>query len=159
MFRFVNVPILRGDKMRKSQKVFRFTNKQLCKNLMRFNNASLSEIQRKDIINKATNYGTSKTDNNTMYQLIKDTLIKDKPFKNIAPLGKQIEKASIENGYHTKKGKWVSTFRVCSNEEKIDFNGLGVKHQTHDERMRNKKTLKAYKNTIDNFHNISSQSD
>lgn len=145
----VNVPILRGDKMRKSQKVFRFTNKQLCKNLMRFNNASLSEIQRKDIINKATNFGTSKTDNETMYQLIKDTLIKDKPYKNMVHLGRQLEETE----------RFYKTVYICSNLEKVQYEGLGVKHQTHDERMRNKKTLKAYKNTIDNFHNISSQSD
>lgn len=159
MFRFVNVPILRGDKMRKSQKVYRFAKKQLCKNLMRFNNVSLSDLQTKDIINRATNHGTSKTDNNTMYQLIKDTLKEAKPFRNIAPLGKQLERASIESGYHNSKGKWVSTFYVTTNLPKIDFKGLGVKHQTHNERMRNKKTLKAYKKTIDNFHNISSQSD
>ena len=152
----VNVPILRGDKMRKSQKVFRFTNKQLCKNLMRFNNASLSEIQRKDIINKATNFGKSKTDNNTMYQLIKDTLIKekqirekDKPFRNMVHLGKQLEETE----------RFYKTVYICSNLEKVQYEGLGVKHQTHNERMRNKKTLKAYKNTIDNFHNISNQSD
>lgn len=149
MFRFVNVSILRGDKMRKSQKVFRFTNKQLCKNLMRFNNASLSEIQRKDIINKATNHGTSKTDNNTMYQLIKDTLIKDKPFRNMVHLGKQLEETE----------RFYKTVYICSNLEKVQYEGLGVKHQIHDERMRNKKTLKAYKKTIDNFHNISNQSD
>jgi len=137
----VNVPILRGDKMRKSQKVFRFTNKQLCKNLMRFNNASLSEIQRKDIINKATNFGTSKTDNNTMYQLIKDTLIKDKPYKNMVHLGKQLEETE----------RFYKTVYICSNLEKAQYEGLGVAHQTHDERMRGKKTLKAYKNTIDNF--------
>ena len=137
--------------MRKSQKVYRFAKKQLCKNLMRFNNVSLSDRQTKDIINTATNYGTNKTDNNTMYQLIKETLIKDKPFRNIAPLGKQLEKASIESGYYNSKGKWISTFYVTTNLPKIDFNGLGVKHQTHDERMRGKKTLKAYKNTIDNF--------
>ena len=152
----VNVPILRGDKMRKSQKVFRFTNKQLCKNLMRFNNASLSEIQRKDIINKATNFGKSKTDNNTMYQLIKDTLIKekqirekDKPFRNMVHLGKQLEETE----------RFYKTVYICSNLEKVQYEGLGVKHQTYNERMRNKKTLKAYKNTIDNFHNISNQSD
>ena len=137
--------------MRKSQKVYRFTNKQLCKNLMRFNDVSLSEIQRKDIINKATNYGTNKTDNNTIYQLIKDTLIEDKPFRNIAPLGKQIEKASIESGYHTKKGKWISTFRICSNLEKVQSEGLGIENQTNEERMTIKNELKYYKNTIDNF--------
>ncbi len=145
--------------MRKSQKCNRQASKIIDNQIMKFYNASLSDKQRKDIVNEATNYGTNKTDNNTIYQLIKDTLIEDKPFRNIAPLGKQIEKASIESGYHTKKGKWISTFRICSNEEKIDFEGLGVKHQTHNERMRNKKTLKAYKNTIDNFHNISNQSD
>lgn len=145
--------------MRKSQKCNRQASKIIDNQIMKFYNASLSDKQRKDIVNEATNYGTNKTDNNTIYQLIKDTLIEDKPFRNIAPLGKQIEKASIESGYHTKKGKWISTFRICSNEEKIDFEGLGVKHQTHNERMRNKKTLKAYRNTIDNFHNISNQSD
>jgi len=159
MFRFVNVSILKGDKMRKSQKCNRHASKIIDNQIMRFYNASLSDKQRKDIVNTATNYGTSKTDNNTIYQLIKDTLKEDKPFRNIAPLGKQLEKASIESGYYNSKGKWISTFYVTTNLPKIDFKGLGVKHQTHDERMRNKKTLKAYKNTIDNFHNISNQSD
>tara|TARA_R100000231_G_scaffold118381_1_gene88504 strand:+ start:84 stop:539 length:456 start_codon:yes stop_codon:yes gene_type:complete len=137
----VNVPILRGDKMRKSQKVYRFTNKQLCKNLMRFNNASLSEIQRKDIINKATNYGTSKTDNNTMYQLIKDTLIKDKPYKNMVHLGKQLEETE----------RFYKTVYICSNLEKVQYEGLGIENQTNEERMSIKNELKYYKNTIDNF--------
>ena len=138
--------------MRKSQKVYRSTNKQLMRVIQnRFNNVSLSDLQTKDIINTATNYGTSKTDNNTMYQLIKDTLKEAKPFRNIAPLGRQLEKASIESGYYNSKGKWVSTFYVTTNLPKIDFNGLGVKHQTHNERMRNKKILNKYKNTIDNF--------
>ena len=137
----VNVPILRGDKMRKSQKVYRFTNKQLCKNLMRFNNASLSEIQRKDIINKATNFGTSKTDNNTMYQLIKDTLIKDKPYKNMVHLGKQLEETE----------RFYKTVYICSNLEKVQYEGLGIENQTNEERMSIKNELKYYKNTIDNF--------
>ena len=127
--------------MRKSQKVYRFTNKQLCKNLMRFNNASLSEIQRKDIINKATNYGTSKTDNNTMYQLIKDTLIKDKPYKNMVHLGKQLEETE----------RFYKTVYICSNLEKVQYEGLGIENQTNEERMSIKNELKYYKNTIDNF--------
>lgn len=148
--------------MRKSQKVYRFTNKQLCKNLMRFNNASLSEIQIKDIINKATNYGKHKTDDATIYQITRDTLKEAKPFRNIAPLGKQLERASIESGYHTMKGNkkvWVSTFYVTTNLPKIDFDGLGVAHQTHDERMRAKTTLKAFKSDINRNRYISKQSD
>lgn len=127
--------------MRKSQKVYRFTNKQLCKNLMRFNDASLSEIQRKDIINKATNHGTNKIDNETMFQLIKDALIEDKPFRNMVHLGKQLEETE----------RFYKTVYIGSNLKKVQYEGLGVKHQSHNERMRNKKTLKFYKNTIDNF--------
>lgn len=160
MFRFVNVPILRGDKMRKSQKVNRSTNKQLMRVIQnRFNNVSLSDLQTKDIINRATNYGKHKTNDATIFQIALDTLKEDKPYRNMVHLGRQLEKASIESGYYNSKGKWVSTFYVTTNLPKIDFNSLGVKHQTHNERMRNKKTLKAYKKTIDNFHNISSQSD
>ena len=137
--------------MRKSQKCNRQASKIIDNQIMKFYNASLSDKQRKDIVNKATNYGTNKTNNNTIYQLIKDTLIEDKPFRNIAPLGKQIEKASIESGYHTKKGKWISTFRICSNLEKVQSEGLGIENQTNEERMTIKNELKYYKNTIDNF--------
>ena len=148
--------------MRKSQKVYRFTNKQLCKNLMRFSNANISELQRKDIINKATNYGKHKASDDTIYKLALDTLKEAKPFRNIAPLGKQLEKASIESGYHTMKGNkkvWISTFYVTTNLPKIDFDGLGVAHQTHNERMRGAETIRKHEKSIKNFHNISSQSD
>jgi len=155
----VNVSIEGLNQMRKSQKVYRFTNKQLCKNLMRFNNANISELQRKDIINKATNYGKHKASDDTIYKLALDTLKEAKPFRNIAPLGKQLEKASIESGYHNSKGKWVSTFYVTTNLAQIDFDGLGVAHQTHDERMRAKTTLKAFKSDINRNRYISKQSD
>ena len=148
--------------MRKSQKVYRFTNKQLCKNLMRFSNANISELQRKDIINKATNYGKHKASDDTIYKLALDTLKEAKPFRNIAPMGKQLERASIESGYHTMKGNkkvWVSTFYVTTNLPKIDFDGLGVAHQTHNERMRAKTTLKAFKSDINRNRYISKQSD
>ena len=148
--------------MRKSQKVYRFTNKQLCKNLMKFNNADLSEMQRKDIINKATNYGKHKASDDTVYKIALDTLKEAKAWGNVAPLGKQLEKASIESGYHTMKGNkkvWVSTFYVTTNLAQIDFKGLGVAHQTHDERMKAKTTLKAFKSDIDRTRYISKQSD
>lgn len=130
--------------MRKSQKVYRFTNKQLCKNLMRFNNASLSEIQRKDIINKATNHGKHKASDATIYKLTLDNLKEAKVWQNVTPMGKQLERASIESGYHNSKGKWISTFYVTTNLPKIDFDGLGVAHQTHDERMGMRNELKKH---------------
>ena len=142
--------------MRKSQKVYRFTNKQLCKNLMRFNNANLSELQRKEIINKATNYGKHKTDDATIYQITLDTLkaekqklLEDKPFKNMVHLGRQLEETK----------QFYKTVYICSNLPKIDFDGLGVEHQTHDERMRAKTTLKAFKSDINRNRYISKQSD
>ena len=135
--------------MRKSQKVYRFTNKQLCKNLMRFNNASLSEIQRKDIINKATNHGKHKASDDTIYKLALDTLKEDKPFKNMVHLGRQLEETK----------QFYKTVYICSNLPKIDFNGLGVEHQTHNERMRAKTTLKAFKSDINRNRYISKQSD
>ena len=145
--------------MRKSQKRNRHASKILDNQIMKFHNASISELQRKEIINKATNYGKHKASDDTIYKLALDTLKEAKPFRNIAPMGKQLERASIESGYHTKKGKWVSTFRICSNEKKIDFDGLGVAHQTHDERMRAKTTLKAFKSDINRNRYISKQSD
>ena len=145
--------------MRKSQKVYRFTNKQLCKNLMKFNNASISEMQRKDIINKATNYGKHKASDDTIFKIALDTLKEAKAWGNVAPLGKQLEKASIESGYHNSKGKWVSTFYVTTNLAQIDFKGLGVAHQTHNERMKAKTTLKDFKSDIDRTRYISKQSD
>jgi len=141
--------------MRKTQKVYRFTNKQLCKNLMKFNNASISEMQRKDIINKATNYGKHKASDDTIFKIALDTLKEAKAWGNVAPLGKQLEKASIESGYHNSKGKWVSTFYVTTNLAQIDFNGLGVAHQTHDERIGMRDELK--KHNTEYIPNISNQ--
>ena len=145
--------------MRKTQRRYRHANKILDNQIMKFHNASLSELQRKEILHEATNYGKHKTDDATIYKLALDTLKEAKPFRNIAPLGKQLERASIESGYHNSKGKWVSTFYVTTNLPKIDFNGLGVEHQTHDERMRAKTTLKAFKSDINRNRYISKQSD
>lgn len=145
--------------MRKTQRRNRHASKILDNQIMKFHNANLSELQRKDVINTATNYGKHKASDTTIYKLILDTLKEAKPFRNIAPLGKQLERASIESGYHNSKGKWVSTFYVTTNLPKIDFNGLGVEHQTHDERMRAKTTLKAFKSDINRNRYISKQSD
>ena len=141
--------------MRKTQKRNRHACKILDNQIMKFHNANLSELQRKDVINTATNYGKHKASDTTIYKLILDTLKEDKPFRNIAPLGKQLEKASIESGYHNSKGKWVSTFYVTTNLPKIDFNGLGVVHQTHDERIGMRNELK--KHNTEYIPNISNQ--
>ena len=136
--------------MRKSQKIYRSTNKQLCKVIQnRFNNVSLSDLQTKNIMNKATNYGKHKTDDATIYQIALDTLKEDKPFKNMVHLGRQLEETK----------QFYKTVYICSNLPKIDFDGLGVAHQTHNERMRAKTTLKAFKSDINRNRYISKQSD
>ena len=122
---------------------------------MKFNNADLSEMQRKDIINKATNYGKHKASDDTIYKIALDTLKEAKAWRNTTPMGKQLEKASIESGYHNSKGKWVSTFYVTTNLAQIDFNGLGVAHQTHDERIGMRDELK--KHNTEYIPNISNQ--
>ena len=145
--------------MRKTQKRNRHASKILDNQIMKFHNVTLSELQRKDIINTATNYGKHKASDTTIYKLALDTLKEAKAWGNVAPLGKQLEKASIESGYHNSKGKWVSTFYVTTNLAQIDFKGLGVAHQTHDERMRGANTIRKHEKSIKNFHNISNQSD
>jgi hypothetical protein len=145
--------------MRKTQRRYRHASKILDNQIMKFHNASISELQRKDVINKATNYGKHKTDDATIYKLALDTLKEAKVWQNVTPLGKQLEKASIESGYHNSKGKWVSTFYVTTNLSQIDFKGLGVAHQTHDQRMKAKTTLKDFKSDIDRTRYISKQSD
>lgn len=142
--------------MRKSQKVYRSTNKQLCKVIQnRFNNVSLSDLQTKKIMNEATNYGKHKASDDTIYKLALDTLKEAKAWRNVTPLGKQLERASIESGYHNSKGKWVSTFYVTTNLAQIDFKGLGVAHQTHDERMGMRNELT--KHNTEYIPNISNQ--
>ena len=135
--------------MRKTQRRNRHASKILDKQIMKFHNVTLSELQRKDIINEATNYGKHKTDDATIYQITLDTLKEDKPFKNMVHLGRQLE--------DTKQ--FYKTVYICSNLPKIDFNGLGVEHQTYDERMRAKTTLKAFKSDINRNRYISKQSD
>tara|TARA_R110002050_G_scaffold80442_6_gene172037 strand:+ start:773 stop:1243 length:471 start_codon:yes stop_codon:yes gene_type:complete len=130
--------------MRKTQRRYRHASKILESQIMKFHNASISELQRKDVINTATNHGKHKASDAIIYKLILDTLKEAKPFRNIAPLGKQLERASIESGYHNSKGKWISTFYVTTNLPKIDFDGLGVEHQTHDERMGMRNELKKH---------------
>ena len=145
--------------MRKTQRRYRHANKILDNQIMKFHNVNLSELQRKDIVHEATNHGKHKASDDIIYQITLDTLKEAKVWQNVTPLGKQLERASIESGYHNSKGKWISTFYVTTNLPKIDFNGLGVAHQTHDERMRAKTTLKAFKSDINRNRYISKQSD